>query len=218
MLVAVLAVSAIASADIISPTKDLKLGKDGYGMPYEVTTDGDLGVRGYSSGKISSFIGGFDVSGLSGVESATLNLYVVNRGTSSSVPLTARALTLVWDESLSVADFDAGGSMEGVWSSSGEIISGFSTEGEASFNAELTTGEWITIDVTDIVANWVNGTVGSGDAGILVKGGVWNAHTAFGSLDTEGDFAPFLSVTVPEPATMGLLVLGGIGALIRRRR
>lgn len=216
-----------ARAATIVATKDATAGQ--YNSPPENTNfasgDGNLELLSFSGAKLSALIGGFDVSQFSDVTSAKLNIYYLSKtGQNSNTggSLGAQAVTIPWDEATPtlVTDLNLRTSPH-----DGLVQAGFSTTGQNVIGGENyvwgsngTKNVWLEIDVTEIVANWVNGTVGSGDQGILLTGGVWSGLVTIASTETSGDFAPYLTVegtAVPEAST---LTLAGIAALLTFRR
>ena len=87
--------------------------------------------------------------------------------------------------------------------------------GTASDTITVSGGDGMyTLDVTDIVNGWVT----SGDNfGLFLTVPNDLGFAKFHSMETTTGLAPTIS-SVPEPATMALLSLGGLGMLIRRKR
>ena len=87
--------------------------------------------------------------------------------------------------------------------------------------------KWVSVDVTSIVNGWVTGGVANNgfslrqDAIVQNNGSVvavYNSSRAGGTTPVLST-APYLQiVAVPEPASMGGLVIGGAAALLRRRK
>ncbi|MCE5328629.1 MAG: DNRLRE domain-containing protein [Planctomycetaceae bacterium] len=91
----------------------------------------------------------------------------------------------------------------------------------ASFS--VTTPGSYTIDLTSLVQGWLSGT--TANYGLFFTGPRYSgANTSFEATNyTQNSQGPHLSVSqlvadVPEPATMSLLVLGGVAVLVRRKR
>lgn len=209
-----------ASGDMITleTGKDLWVGKQRIGgniQPLELVSEGDLRLQSFSSAKISSLLGGYDVSQLASVDSATLRFYLIDHGGDDAGSLGVRALTIDWDESLDPGDLDL--------NADGSLASGHAAEGAVAlggFDLAGHEGDWVELDITTIVQNWVNGTVGDADKGLLLTGGVWNSMTHLAGTESAGDFAPHIVASgtlVPEPASLALLVLGGLALVARRR-
>jgi len=99
----------------------------------------------------------------------------------------------------------------------------YTTNHASSLTINVASDNGITVswDVTDIVNDWYTGALPN--YGFLLRDGAWadnETRSNFSSAETSntGDL-PFLKITyepVPEPATMGLVALGGL-ALLRRR-
>ena len=90
--------------------------------------------------------------------------------------------------------------------------------------AENEPGEETITDVTDLVKSWADGAANNGM--LLVTNGVRDFNRIY-TRDIDSDdhsagtieVAPLLAIEwVPEPATIGLLSLGALGLLRRRRR
>jgi len=78
-------------------------------------------------------------------------------------------------------------------------------------------GDWISVVLDDaVVAELLTNPL---NRGLYTNGDSWENSNVYSRDQAGGLFAPYLEVTfVPEPATMGLLVLGGVAALIRRKK
>lgn len=80
---------------------------------------------------------------------------------------------------------------------------------------------WYWFDVTDVVIDWLDGTA-TNNGLLIVPSNDSNDEsnwTNFFFTPAGETNAPKLEITyVPEPATMGLLSLGALGALLRRRK
>jgi hypothetical protein len=71
------------------------------------------------------------------------------------------------------------------------------------------------IDITDIYNDWVNGTIANN--GLIFSTIDGGSGTGYASFRHSTGSAPYIS-TVPEPATMALLAMGGLATVLRRRR
>jgi hypothetical protein len=86
-------------------------------------------------------------------------------------------------------------------------------------------GSYVEFDVTDIVNAWYTGALTNYGFVLREVDPVANTRTNFSSaddIDTDGDtliMYPYLEIEyTPEPATMGLLLIGGLAILRRRSR
>jgi hypothetical protein len=76
--------------------------------------------------------------------------------------------------------------------------------------------EWNDAALAGLVQNWVDGTVPN--YGIMFEHSGDSGNVRFYSDDTTTGMKPQLTVDyIPEPATLSLLGIGGLWALIRRR-
>ena len=77
---------------------------------------------------------------------------------------------------------------------------------------------WVETDITDLVAQWYSGALDPSQGMALFGDASQQAGYYWSSENAAQDLRPQLVIDyVPEPTTIGLLVLGGV-ALIRRRR
>lgn len=146
----------------------------------------------------------FDVGDLPSVavSQAYLKLNVIALQDGMDWPATGTANLDVFAVTADVAGIDAGtsGTFRG------------SIAGVASDTLAVTGEGLIYLDVTDIVNGWI-----SGDNFGLVLATPGGLMPRLHSSETTTGMAPMIT-NVPEPATMVLLGIGGIGAMLRRRR
>ncbi|MCD4826036.1 MAG: DNRLRE domain-containing protein [Phycisphaerae bacterium] len=203
--------------------------------------DGNTGGNGAfgtigGSGTNSNSIIRFDLSGLSGktITSATLSLYAYSvsgnqavnlyevaaankdwvEGTSGWPPV-AQAGSSCWN----YREYDATTPTD--WAGS----AGCSTSG-TDYVADRLAQTWVLNTVqfyswditrTTMLQSWVDSP--SDNAGLLISAGGSARSSFYTSEHGTVSLRPMLEITyTPEPATMALLSLGGIGVLLRRRR
>ncbi|MFC1806567.1 DNRLRE domain-containing protein [Planctomycetota bacterium] len=137
--------------------------------------------------------------------SATLNLHEFNKlNNVNNAPLYIAAVTEAWDATTNLPSF-------------GQLIDGasefsFGTNGPANAGAAVDID--FAIDVANIVRGWQADP--SSNHGLRIRIGDSFVGAAF---DHTGPDAPQLVIEhIPEPTTMALLALGGIGLVVRRRR
>ena len=140
----------------------------------------------------------------SAVNSATLKLRHVNINNNRDVYF--YRMTVPWDESV-------------MWDSlGGGIIPGVNAEPESVITANMLYNKpaTVSIDVTDTVNKWANGQPNYGWG--IVSDSANAIHLAL-SQNTSGchPHSPILEIdhAVPEPATLTLLLLGGLQLLYR---
>ena len=213
-----------AQADIITTTKDTYL--------LAGTTHGDtnlgagssLWVRGGGS-DWTVLLGGFDTSGLSGsIISANLYMWATSSGSNlDDTAVVIGRVTQSWTEGTAAgySDPDDGATYNNydgtnAWATAG----GDYTDGlnrTVAFPAG--TLMWATgVDVTTIVQYWISNP-GSNE-GLLIRSVDAVGSNRFSVASRErssGAYTAYLDVVVPEPVTLSLLVLGGIGVLTRRK-
>jgi hypothetical protein len=149
-----------------------------------------------------------------------------NSGTGGSYAV--RRILKPWDNGTTYASLDSTG--DPTINDLAELVaSGFLADGSAETGAVGNAGV-VTLDVTDIVQAWKDGapdygfylgSTGTSDGWQIFSSGA----VGFGSVDEVTDqLAPELNVfyvptsSVPEPAGLGLMAVGGAAVLGRRRR
>lgn len=142
-----------------------------------------------------------------GIEQATLTLYLIRDDSGNNIGV--HRLLADWDEATATYNNSFGGN-------------GVQTDGTDAVSVPDDTVDsavgFYTIDVTDSVAAWFDGADNFGWAFI---GGTTTPRPFFRTSEY-GDisFRPLLEVSysIPEPASFGLLLAGGLAMLGRRRR
>jgi hypothetical protein len=242
-VVGLLAVGS-ASADVIAPSADVTIYKDanawsdppsdtpgvgnfGAGNSlciYDIDYTDGAGVRSTQRTLIQ-----FDLSAYSAgsIQSAVLKFYV--GAVDQSGHVLAYRVTQSWVEGTGTS----GDTTDGADWFTFDGSSSWGTAG-GDYNSTViadtvvsTSGQWYSLDITSLVQNWVNGTQ-SNFGLILVSGDPTGADTSGENGNTgiydipssEGAAnQPYLEITaIPEPVTMSLLAVGGIAALLRRRK
>ena len=155
----------------------------------------------------------FDLAALSGwtINNATLHLYRYYKYWYEPLTIDVFRLTESWTEGGvtwntrdgSTAWGSAGGSYDGA------IRATTTTAGSG-------TGVWYTWDITSLVQDWTDGA--SANYGLMLKGRTyWHVMNGLNSREASAG-NPYLAIdATPEPATLGLLAVGAM-ALIRKRR
>ncbi|MCD4825726.1 MAG: DNRLRE domain-containing protein [Phycisphaerae bacterium] len=210
VMLSLLAGPALAAIITIQP--DAAAGKDTYvriSQPdTNFATDTTLRIQhGDDSNRYRTYLQ-FDISGIpmgQTIDSATLSLYMFGGWGTATLDNNVYGVTESWGET------------GPTWNNP----PAWNTTVRAT--RQMTGTEavgWKPWDITSLVQDWYDGT--STNYGMLIYSPTYaNSHTAFYSSDeaTETTLRPKLDITyTPEPATMTLLGLGGIGLLIRRRR
>ncbi|MBN1943281.1 MAG: DNRLRE domain-containing protein [Phycisphaerae bacterium] len=117
------------------------------------------------------------------------------------------------------SDYTPGQWNAGAGSSSGPVANAdYTTTDAASATFGFSGTGWVEWDVTEIVKKWYAGTLDNEGFIVRQADDTHNRRVNF-TMEEGGGNAPALEITyVPEPATMSLLALGGLGVLIRRKR
>ena len=164
----------------------------------------------------------FDIAALSGLDITSAQVWMRNRWTiGTNVPVDVARLTQAWAEGTGTGTPSGDGATyntyDGVntWTTAG----GDYDAGSAIAASVTTARTWFNIDITSLVQFWAdNPTQNNGLIIVNTSGGDSNYFDINGSSEQEGLHAAYLVVdSVPEPATMGLLAIGGL-ALLRRKR
>jgi hypothetical protein len=149
------------------------------------------------------------------VTSATLNLYVIDStqvfgpsfaNPSPNAPVGAEVLAIsgAWDESTVNWNTQPG--------TTGGVLDAVTITG---------VNQWATLDVTQLVRDWLSGAATNDGLMVRQPAEVFNAEVgklaaAVYNAASASSNRPYLEV-LPEPGTLGLLLIGGVLGLRRRR-
>jgi hypothetical protein len=172
-----------------------------------VTAASSLQVRAQANFELYTYINFADLALPAGqtIDSAILNIWNYNEGThDGDLTMHVYRVNQTWAENTLT------------WSNK-------PTDAGSSYDSTTVTGDmddYVTLDVTNLVKEWAAGTYT--DDGLVIRAASTHASTYVQFYSKEGagaGQAPKIVVTyTPEPATMVLLGLGGVGLLVRRRR
>lgn len=225
--------------DSYAGTEDVKLVESTPSYNFGGVTDMAVRSVGTSSGWYTSLVK-FDVSEIPAgatIQSATLSLYNYSKG-SGTARINAYRMKREWVEGngdgtwnygrysgATYSCYDRNLTETFTWDSRPDGAAGARGTGDAestyAASANWTDANaWVDLDVVTDVQAWIDGDVNNG---WTLREATYNIVPAFYSSEYSGDTAlrPKLTVTyeaIPEPATMGLLAVGGIAAFIRRRK
>ena len=195
-----------------SPTDDSTIDQNSPGSNFGNSTQ--IGVRNRygesgSDGWEDDTLVKFDLSSIASgtpVLGATLNLYYIGYWDNDPQgrPLTCYAITSDWDES--TVTWNTKPTSAGVVSATATVPAGINN--------------WMSWDVTADVQDMADGSASYYGWKIMDE-------TYWGDFDIPyswfyskeyGQLTPYLEVAIPEPATLGLLLVGGLALLKHRRR
>ena len=211
VLIAWLCNSVNAAEIILQPGAE---GKDScayYNYSY-TGTHGDypyMTIQRWSTGELCAYIE-FDLSevDITDLQNATLKMYVRDDSTALAESIYATRVTSAWNEATINVN----------------TLPTYTTVGQVANSNTIAYYSWVSWDVTDMVAQWLDGT--NENYGFRLYAVEMNSHTSFHSSDymlstilrpmlilTEGSGAP----AIPEPMTMVLLG-SSIGAFLMRKK
>ncbi|MEN8253987.1 MAG: DNRLRE domain-containing protein [Verrucomicrobiota bacterium] len=204
LIVGLAVVAATANATIVIDAPTVQDNTTWSAAPDAVSNTDHIFVRDQTGSDVHAYIE-FGLSGLSGysssdIVSAEMKLlvdYNNNGGQTAKIDRIDAdwsTSTLTWNNAPGVTDI------------------GVTTTAFGGANG------WETIDITDLVKSWLDGTANEG-VRISYLPSAYTHQANIRSSEYAGtDSDPYLQVEViPEPATLGLLVVGASGAMLIRR-
>jgi hypothetical protein len=234
-IVTLLVALAPTQADLVTLTTD----KDTTVMNDSVS-DNNYGASGWlqgyyelSTGKTRNVLIDFDLpNDLAGSTVNTATLKVQGRYVTVGTTVGVSRMTQSWlegtgnntasDDGATWNTYDGTTAWPGT---NGTPVTNSVSDGDPNYTATVgtgynTAGPIYDLDVTNIVAAWAGGATNNGLMIQVVNPSVENENFSLWASDDTGGTAPQLVIdyTIPEPMTMSLLGLGGLGVLLRRRR
>ena len=129
-------------------------------------------------------------------------------------PFTVHRALVPIDETTSYASLDSDGNLD--YTPVSELMSSGKIGPELASFTSVSDAEIVSIDVTAVVQDWVNG---GENLGLFIGAGTTNGWQIFTNGAADPNYRPELRIiAVPEPAAAGLLALAGLVMMRRGRR
>lgn len=173
-----------------------------------------LGVSKTASGHDLQSLIQFDLTGVAGLttnQRAYLNVYVVDAA--------AGGFPFVNPSSTAPIDVDLYANTSSFNESTVSWNTKPATQAGAAASASISgIDQWFTFDVTDLVGDWIDGSLANNGLTLTQRAAVTNGGGVAALFESSASsHKPYLEIaTIPEPASMGLLALGSLMILARR--